>query len=138
MKTLGNVLWLVLGGLWLALGYLFAALLMALLVITIPFAIAALRMAAYVIWPFGRTVVSDPRAGAPSLVGNVLWFLLAGWWIAIGHAGWLHGAGQHHRHVKAEQQEAKRCSAVRQGIGAMQHQHGVVAVGLHGRDDLVT
>lgn len=85
MKTLGNVLWLVLGGLWLALGYLFAALLMALLVITIPFAIAALRMAAYVIWPFGRTVVSDPRAGAPSLVGNVLWFLLAGWWIAIGH-----------------------------------------------------
>jgi uncharacterized membrane protein YccF (DUF307 family) len=85
VRTLLNVIWLVLAGFWLALGYALAAVLMFALVITIPFGIAALRLAAYVLWPFGRTVVRRPGAGAPSMLGNVLWFVLAGIWIALAH-----------------------------------------------------
>ena len=58
---------------------------MCVLVITIPFGIASFRLAAYVLWPFGRTVIRRPGAGAASMVGNVLWFLLAGVWIALAH-----------------------------------------------------
>ncbi len=85
MKTIGNLLWLVLAGFWLALGYAVAAFVMTILVVTAPFGIASWRLATYVIWPFGRTVISNPRAGAASTLGNILWFLLAGVWIAIGH-----------------------------------------------------
>ena len=79
------MLWLVLSGLWLALGYAVAGVLMCVLIITIPFGIASFRLAAYVLWPFGRTVVRRPDAGAASAVGNVLWFLLIGLWMAIAH-----------------------------------------------------
>ena len=72
-------------GVRLALGYALAAVVMTLLVVTAPFGIASWRLATYVVWPFGRTVVRDPRAGAPSTIGNILWFVLAGLWIAIGH-----------------------------------------------------
>jgi len=65
--------------------YLFAALLMFILIITIPFAIQAVKLAVFALWPFGRTVVKRADAGAPSLVGNILWLVLAGWWLAIGH-----------------------------------------------------
>jgi uncharacterized membrane protein YccF (DUF307 family) len=58
---------------------------MCVLVITIPFGVASFRLAAYVLWPFGRTVIRRPGAGAASMVGNVLWFLLAGVWIAVAH-----------------------------------------------------
>jgi uncharacterized membrane protein YccF (DUF307 family) len=85
MKTIGNILWFCLAGLWLALGYAFAAVMMTLLIVTAPFGIASWRLATYVIWPFGRSVVSRPEAGAPSTIGNILWFVLAGLWIAIGH-----------------------------------------------------
>lgn len=85
MRTVLNVLWLVLSGLWLALGYAVAGLVMCLLIITIPFGIASFRLAAYVLWPFGRTVVRRPDAGAPSVIGNVLWFVLIGLWMAIAH-----------------------------------------------------
>lgn len=85
MKTIGNILWFCLAGLWLALGYAFAAVIMTLLIVTAPFGIASWRMATYVIWPFGRSVVSRTGAGAPSTIGNILWFLLAGLWIAIEH-----------------------------------------------------
>jgi len=85
MRTVLNVLWLVLSGFWLAVGYALAGVVMTLLVVTAPFGIAAFRLAAFVIWPFGRTVVSKPSAGAGSAIGNVLWFVLAGVWIAIGH-----------------------------------------------------
>lgn len=80
-----NVIWLVLSGLWLALGYAIAGLLMFALIITIPFGVAAFRLALYVLWPFGRTLVPRADAGAASLVGNVLWFVLVGLWMAIGH-----------------------------------------------------
>ncbi|MEV0547524.1 YccF domain-containing protein [Nocardia salmonicida] len=80
-----NVLWVVLCGFWMALGYLLAALICFILIITIPFGIASLRLAGYVLWPFGRTVVDKPSAGAGSLIGNVIWFVFAGWWLALGH-----------------------------------------------------
>jgi uncharacterized membrane protein YccF (DUF307 family) len=85
MKTLGNILWFFLAGFWLAAGYALAALIMTVLVITAPFGIASWRLATYVIWPFGRSVVTNPSAGAASMLGNILWFFLAGLWIAIGH-----------------------------------------------------
>ena len=85
VRTLLNVIWLVLSGFWLAVGYALAGVVMMLLVVTIPFGVAAFRLAAFVIWPFGRTVVRKPSAGAGSAIGNVLWFVLAGVWIAIGH-----------------------------------------------------
>ncbi|MFD4357764.1 YccF domain-containing protein [Nocardia sp. NPDC058518] len=80
-----NVLWVVLCGFWMALGYLLAALICFILIVTIPFGIASLRLAGYVLWPFGRTVVDKPSAGAGSLIGNVIWFVFAGWWLALGH-----------------------------------------------------
>ena len=85
MRLILNIIWLVFSGFWLAIGYVLAGLLMFLLIVTIPFGIAAFRLAGYVLWPFGRTLVPKPSAGAPSFVGNVLWFLLAGLWLAIGH-----------------------------------------------------
>jgi uncharacterized membrane protein YccF (DUF307 family) len=87
MRTLLNVIWLVLSGFWLALGYAVAGVIMMALIVTFPFGIAAFRLAGFVLWPFGRTVVPKPSAGAASLLGNVLWFLLAGIWIAIAHVG---------------------------------------------------
>jgi uncharacterized membrane protein YccF (DUF307 family) len=85
MRLLLNLIWLVLSGIWLAIGYVLAGVLMCLLIVTIPFGIAAFRLAGYVIWPFGRTVVPKPTAGAASAIGNVIWFLLAGLWLAIAH-----------------------------------------------------
>ena len=85
MRVLLNVLWLVLSGFWLAIGYTVAGLIMCLLVITIPFGVASFRLAAYVLWPFGRTVVRRADAGAVSTLGNVLWFLLVGLWMALAH-----------------------------------------------------
>ena len=85
MKTVLNVLWLVLCGLWLAISYAVAGVVMCILIVTIPFGIAAFRLAAYVLWPFSRTVVRRANAGAASTIGNVIWFVLAGLWIAIAH-----------------------------------------------------
>src|SRR3954464_14381682 len=85
MRLLLHVLWFVLCGLWMALGYLLAALICFILIITIPFGIASLRIALFALWPFGRTVVRRPTAGAASAIGNVIWLLLCGWWLALGH-----------------------------------------------------
>jgi uncharacterized membrane protein YccF (DUF307 family) len=85
MRLVLNLIWLVLSGLWLALGYALAGVVMCILIITIPFGIASFRLAAFVLWPFGRTVVPRPDAGAPSTIGNVVWFVLVGFWMAIAH-----------------------------------------------------
>jgi uncharacterized membrane protein YccF (DUF307 family) len=85
VRLLLNLIWLVFGGLWLALGYAIVALVMLILIVTIPFGIAAARMALFCLWPFGRTIVRRPDAGAGSLIGNIIWFVLAGWWLALGH-----------------------------------------------------
>src|SRR5919106_4602084 len=85
LRLILNVLWLVLGGLVLALGWLLAALVMFILIITIPFGLQALKIAGFTLWPFGRTLVRRPDAGAASAIGNVIWFVLAGWWLAAMH-----------------------------------------------------
>jgi uncharacterized membrane protein YccF (DUF307 family) len=85
MAFLLNIIWLVFGGLWLALGYLAFGVLACLLIITIPFGIASFRLAAYALWPFGRTIVEKPTSGVGAGIGNVIWFLVAGIWLAIGH-----------------------------------------------------
>ena len=85
MRLILNVIWLIFGGLWLALGYLLAALICFVLIITIPFGFAALRIASYALWPFGRTIVEKPGPRPGALVGNVIWIILFGIWLAIGH-----------------------------------------------------
>jgi uncharacterized membrane protein YccF (DUF307 family) len=80
-----NIIWLVLEGLWMAILYVLAGIVCFVLIITIPFGIASFRIAGYVLWPFGRTVVPRADAGAASLIGNVLWIILFGWWLALGH-----------------------------------------------------
>ena len=85
MRAILNVIWLVFCGLWMAILYAAAGLLCFALIITIPFGIAAFRIAAYVLWPFGRTIDRRRSAGVGSLIGNVLWIILFGWWLAIGH-----------------------------------------------------
>ncbi len=84
-RFLLNIIWLVLAGFWMALGYLLAAVICFILIITIPFGIASLRIAGFALWPFGRTVVRRPTAGAASAIGNVIWLVLCGWWLALGH-----------------------------------------------------
>jgi uncharacterized membrane protein YccF (DUF307 family) len=85
MRVLLNIIWLVFGGAVLALAYAIVALVMFVLIITIPFGIASARIALFCLWPFGRTIVRRPDAGAGSVIGNVIWFVLAGWWLALGH-----------------------------------------------------
>jgi uncharacterized membrane protein YccF (DUF307 family) len=80
-----NIIWLVLEGIWMAIGYVLAGLVCFVLIITIPFGIAAFRIAGYVLWPFGRTIERRPEAGVASVIGNVLWLILFGWWLALGH-----------------------------------------------------
>jgi uncharacterized membrane protein YccF (DUF307 family) len=80
-----NIVWLVFGGLVLAVGYGLAALVMFLMIFTIPFGIAAARLAVYALWPFGRTVLIRPDRGVASVVGNIVWVVLAGWWLALAH-----------------------------------------------------
>jgi uncharacterized membrane protein YccF (DUF307 family) len=80
-----NIIWLVFCGIWMAIGYLVAALICFVLIITIPFGIASLRIAGFVLWPFGRTTVERPGAGVGSFIGNVIWVIFAGWWLALAH-----------------------------------------------------
>jgi uncharacterized membrane protein YccF (DUF307 family) len=85
VHTIGNILWFILAGWWLALCYVVAGLLACILIITIPFGIAAFRLAGYAVWPFGRRVVVARGAGLPSLIGNVVWIILFGWELALLH-----------------------------------------------------
>ena len=85
LKGILNVIWLVLEGLWMAIAYVIAGIVCFILIVTIPFGIAAFRIAGYVLWPFGRTVERNPTAGVASVIGNVLWLILFGWLLALGH-----------------------------------------------------
>ncbi len=85
MRTVGNIIWLLLAGWWLALAYAVAGLVAFILIITIPFGIASFRLAGYVLWPFGRTVEVGAEMGFWSVVGNILWILVVGWELAIAH-----------------------------------------------------
>jgi len=85
MKLVLNLIWLFLAGLWLFLGYFAAGVLLCITIVGVPFGIAAFRVGRYALWPFGYTTVKRSSAGAPSCLGNVLWLVLGGWWIALSH-----------------------------------------------------
>ncbi len=98
MRTIGNILWFILAGWWLALLYVVAGVIACILIITIPFGLASFRLASFVLWPFGRTTVWRQDAGFWSVVGNILWILLLGWELAIGHLIAGPALSDHHRH----------------------------------------
>jgi uncharacterized membrane protein YccF (DUF307 family) len=85
LSFLLNILWLICGGLPAAIAWLIAALIMAITIIGLPWSFAALRIALYTFLPFGHEMRSRPDAGVLSLLGNIIWFVLAGWWLAIIH-----------------------------------------------------
>jgi uncharacterized membrane protein YccF (DUF307 family) len=85
MRTILNIIWVVLCGWWMAILYVLAGLLAFILIITIPFGIAAFRIAGYVLWPFGRTIEPRRRAGVASIIGNIIWIIFFGWELALGH-----------------------------------------------------
>jgi uncharacterized membrane protein YccF (DUF307 family) len=85
VRAILNILWLVLCGFWMALAYAFAGVVMCILIITIPFGLQAFKLAGFMLWPFGRTVVRRSTAGAGSVIGNVLWVVLVGWELALAH-----------------------------------------------------
>jgi len=93
LSLLLNLLWIVFGGLWMALGWIVAAVIMAITIIGLPWARAAINIASYTLLPFGRKAVSraehlgthDIGTGPFGLLGNIVWLVLAGWWLALGH-----------------------------------------------------
>ncbi|MDA4087569.1 YccF domain-containing protein [Mycolicibacterium hassiacum] len=85
MRLVLNVIWLIFGGVWLAAGYLLAALICFVLIITIPFGFAALRIASFALWPFGRTIVDKPGPRPGALIGNIIWVIFLGIPLAVGH-----------------------------------------------------
>ncbi len=85
MRLLLNIIWFVFAGLWMFIGYAFAALICFILIITIPFGVASLRIGVFALWPFGKTVIRRADAGAASALGNIIWLVLFGWWLALGH-----------------------------------------------------
>ena len=85
MRLVGNIIWFVLAGFWLFLGYSLSALLCFIFIVTIPFGVAALRIAFFAVWPFGRTVVPQAGKGVGSTIGNIIWFVLGGWYLALLH-----------------------------------------------------
>ena len=93
LSILFNLLWIVFGGLWMAVGWLIAAVVMAITIIGIPWARAAFNIAAYTLLPFGQRAVSraeylgrdDTGTGPLGFIGNIVWLILAGWWLALGH-----------------------------------------------------
>jgi uncharacterized membrane protein YccF (DUF307 family) len=88
-----NLLWIVFGGLWMAVGWIVAAVIMAITIVGLPWARAAFNIASYTLLPFGRKAVSradhlgtsDFGTGLLGLIGNIIWLVLAGWWLALGH-----------------------------------------------------
>jgi uncharacterized membrane protein YccF (DUF307 family) len=85
MRLILNVIWLIFCGWWMSILYVLAGLVACVLIITIPFGIAAFRIAGYVLWPFGRSVAVRRDFGPMAIVGNVIWIVLFGWWLALGH-----------------------------------------------------
>ena len=93
LRLLLNILWIVTGGIWMAAGWLFAAVIMVVTIVGLPWARAAFNIALYTLLPFGQQAVSraeytgydDIGTGPLGILGNVIWLLLAGWWLALGH-----------------------------------------------------
>lgn len=93
MSLILNVIWVVFGGLVMALAWLVSAVIMAITIIGLPWARACLTIALYSLWPFGKEAISrklltgrdDLGTGTLGMVGNIIWFVLAGLWLALGH-----------------------------------------------------
>ena len=85
MKTIGNILWLVLAGFWLALGYAIGGLVMCITIIGIPFGIQSFKLAGLALWPFGRTAAFTGDGGILEVVFNLIWLVLFGWAIFLAH-----------------------------------------------------
>jgi uncharacterized membrane protein YccF (DUF307 family) len=93
LSLLLNIAWIVCGGLWMALGWVLAAVIMVITIIGIPWAKAAFNIALYTLLPFGQKAVSradhsgqqDVGTGPLGVLGNIIWLVLAGWWLALGH-----------------------------------------------------
>ena len=86
LRIILNVIWLVLEGIWMAIAYVLAGLVAFILIITIPFGIAAFRISNYVLWPFGRTIAPrEGGMGVGAIIGNIIWIILFGWELALGH-----------------------------------------------------
>jgi uncharacterized membrane protein YccF (DUF307 family) len=93
LRLLLNILWIVTGGIWMAAGWLLAAVIMAITIIGLPWARAAFNIALYTFLPFGQRAVSraeytgsdDIGTGPLGVLGNIIWLILAGWWLALGH-----------------------------------------------------
>lgn len=86
LGVVGNILWLLLAGIWLMFGYLLAGIFACVTVVGIPFGVQAFKLAGYSLWPFNRVVVRDlQRDAGLSTLGNVLWFIVGGWWLALAH-----------------------------------------------------
>jgi uncharacterized membrane protein YccF (DUF307 family) len=80
-----NIIWLIFAGIWMAIAYVIAGVIMCITIIGIPFGVQSFKLAGYALWPFGRTLLPTGRHEALSVIGNVLWFIFAGWWLALGH-----------------------------------------------------
>ncbi|MCY9784431.1 YccF domain-containing protein [Nocardiopsis sp. EMB25] len=85
LRLILNIIWLFVAGFWLAVGYVIAGVICCVLIVTIPFGVASFRMASYALWPFGRDLVRKPGSGGGSTVLNIIWLIVAGWWLTIGH-----------------------------------------------------
>src|SRR6267378_222634 len=93
VSILLNILWILLGGAWMAAGWVIAAVIMAITIVGIPWARAAFNIAVYTLLPFGQKAVSraeysgqeDTGTGPLGFLGNIVWLVLAGWWLALGH-----------------------------------------------------
>ena len=94
-----NLLWIVFGGIWMAIGWVVAAIIMAITIIGLPWTRAAFNIAVYTLLPFGKTAVSraaytgrdDLGTGPLGTLGNIIWFVFAGWWLALGHLAFALG-----------------------------------------------
>lgn len=85
MRTLLNIIWLIFAGFWLFVAYMAVGVVLCILILTIPWGIASFRIGVYALWPFGRTIVAKPTSGVWSFLGNVVWVIVAGWWLALAH-----------------------------------------------------
>jgi uncharacterized membrane protein YccF (DUF307 family) len=85
VRTLGNIIWVVFGGVWLALGYAFAGAILCITIIGIPFGIQAFKLSGFALWPFGRTLVEAREGGCLEVVFNVIWLVLFGWELFLFH-----------------------------------------------------
>jgi uncharacterized membrane protein YccF (DUF307 family) len=87
MRLLGNLIWLVFGGIFIAIEYVISSFLLMITIIGIPFGLQTLKLAMLALWPFGTTHVTTENAtGCLSTVMNIIWLLVGGIWIALSHA----------------------------------------------------